>query len=325
YKKILILIIFPYIYLTMVLVLPTQNATTTPGGLTNVTTVIEIDGYVMPDNFHTVFVLTYSPLTPFQTWILSLDKQVNVYEMTARQKDTSWRDDMMQGQVSKFVSYKTAIIKAFELASLEDPSIEIDYQYEGLYVYYRPGHITGLDIGNQIVEINGNKAEDYTHEAFKMFAYQFPVTFTIKKETTEGPVFELFHYDHVEGDEYMIFYPNYAINSSTPSFDLPGLTSNLGGASGGLIQTLALYASLLKLNIGTLQIAGTGTIEMDGTVDRIGGIQQKLYSVMNTKIDIFFVPESHASDIDDLETTHEIVFVNTIEEAVQKLHEAIND
>ncbi|MDO9628884.1 MAG: S16 family serine protease [Acholeplasmataceae bacterium] len=325
YKKILIILSFPYLYLLFVLVAPTNMAVTAPGGLSPVDSAIVIDTVDFLDNFNTVYVYSYYPITAFQSFVLTGDETMNVKPMTVRETDTSWRDDFRAGQISKIVSLKTSLIKAYELANIEDPSILIDYEYRGLYIYYRPSRLTELEVGDIIVEVNGNSYKNYTHQEFRQLAYLTTIRYKVMREVNGVETFFMFDYTKVEEDQYMIFYPNYEIISASPSFEFPGVNSIVGGPSGGMIQTLSIYASLLKLNFGNLKIAGTGTIEIDGTVGRIGGITQKMYTGIYNKIDVFFMPTSHFSEIPNLDYPYEIIVVDTIEQAVQALHDLINE
>ncbi len=324
YKKLLIILIFPYLYVLFILVAPTQLAVIAPGGLTQVVETIEIDGYEMVDNFNTIFVYAYSPITPLQSWVLALDESIYIYPMTERDKDLSMKDEFAQGQLSKMVSLKTSIIKAYELASISIPEISIDYHYEGLYVYYRPTHVEGLEIGDQIVAINGHNYSDYTHEEFVVFAYDSEVEFTVKRMSDGDISYHTVSYTYTEDDPYMIFYPDYVIDTATPNYQLPGLDTIIGGPSGGLIQTLSIYVSLVNINIGDVKVAGTGTIEMSGEVGRIGGITQKMYTAIYNNVDIVFIPSSHYSEIPNLEYPFIIVQIDTVEEAVQWLNEEFN-
>jgi Lon-like protease len=324
YKKILVILAFPYLYMMLVLIAPTELAVTAPGGLNQVEGQIVLEGIDMSDNFNTVFVYSYYPITPFQSWILANDETMEIYLMTERQRDTSLRDDYLQGQVSKHVSMKTALIKAYEMASLQNNEIVIDYHYAGLYVYYRPSRISDLQIGDEIVEINGRNHLNYTHEEFIQFAYADQVSFKVKRTSGEEVSYITVDYTYIDTDSRMIFYPNYAIDNAIPSYELPGLDSMVGGPSGGLINTLSIYASLLNINIDTLVLAGTGTIEMSGNIGRIGGITQKIYTAIFENVDIFFIPESHYSEISGINYPFEIVRVETIEQAVLWLNERFN-
>jgi Lon-like protease len=325
YKKILIILSFPYLYLLFVLVAPTHLAVTAPGGLTSVQSAIEIENVEFLDNFNTVYVYSYYPITAFQSFVLAGDQTMHIKPMTERESDTSWKDDYRAGQISKIVSLKTSLIKAYELAYLKDSSITIDYEYQGLYIYYRPSRLSELEIGDVIVEVNGNSYENYTHQEFRQLAYLNTVRYKVMRLVNNEETFFYFEYTKTDEDQYMIFYPNYEILSAYPNFEFPGESSIVGGPSGGMIQTLSIYASLLKLNIGDLKIAGTGTIEIDGTIGRIGGITQKMYTGIYQKVDVFFIPLSHFTEIPDLNYPYQIIVVNTIEEAVEALNELINE
>ncbi|MFP4178347.1 MAG: hypothetical protein ACLFTZ_06280, partial [Acholeplasmataceae bacterium] len=37
----------------------------------------------------------------------------------------------------------------------------------------------------------------------------------------------------------------------------------------------------------------------DGTIGRIGGLKQKIYTAMDADVDIFFLPEAHREEFDD--------------------------
>ena len=324
YKKLLIILCFPYIYMLFVLVAPTQLAVIAPGGLTQVVDTIEIEGYDMVDNFNTIYVYSFYPITAFQSWILESDQSMELYEMTERQKDVSWKDHYDQGQVSKLVSLKTSVIKAYELAHESNSEINIEYHYGGLYVYYSPSGVNGLEIGDQVVTINGLNYSDYSHEEFLALAYQPEISLTIRHQDGDEVTFSTVEYVYDEADPYMIFYPNYVIDSASPSFDLPGLDSIVGGPSGGLIQTLSIYVSLVNINIGQSKIAGTGTIEMSGEVGRIGGITQKMYTAIYNNVDIMFLPKSHYTEIPNLDYPYIIVPVETVEEAVLWLNDQFN-
>lgn len=50
------------------------------------------------------------------------------------------------------------------------------------------------------------------------------------------------------------------------------------------MQSLNIYVSLLKLNFGDLKIAGTGTINLDGSVGAIGGAVQKYTPQIELKL-----------------------------------------
>ena len=71
-------------------------------------------------------------------------------------------------------------------------------------------------------------------------------------------------------------------------------SSNESGSSGGLMSTLEIYDSLVEEDITKgLKIAGTGTINYDGTVGEIGGVKYKLAGAVKKKADVFLVPSNN--------------------------------
>ncbi|KQO17742.1 S16 family serine protease [Paenibacillus sp. Leaf72] len=67
--------------------------------------------------------------------------------------------------------------------------------------------------------------------------------------------------------------------------------AHIGGPSHGAMLTLALLDQLTPGGVTHgLQVAGTGTIEPDGSVGLVGGVPQKAYAVSRTDADVFFVP-----------------------------------
>jgi Lon-like protease len=130
-------------------------------------------------------------------------------------------------------------------------------------------------------------------------------------------------YDYDALYPQILFFPSYVILSASPTFSMPGLDSFIGGPSGGLMQTMALYTSLLNLDLGNLVIAGTGTMEIDGRVGRIGGVTQKLFTAERLGVDVFFMPEAHRDDVIDYPFSFEIIYVDYIDEAILKIGELL--
>src|SRR5215469_8544352 len=72
---------------------------------------------------------------------------------------------------------------------------------------------------------------------------------------------------------------------------------NIGGPSAGMMFALAIIDKLTPANLtGGKFIAGTGEIEVDGKVDPIGGIQQKMAAARAAGATIFLTPASNCAD-----------------------------
>ncbi|SDN24527.1 SepM family pheromone-processing serine protease [Alkalicoccus daliensis] len=108
-------------------------------------------------------------------------------------------------------------------------------------------------------------------------------------------------------------------------------TDQIGGPSAGLMFALEIYNQLTEKDITHgLHIAGTGSIDEEGNVGRIGGVKQKVYASDEDGMDVFFVPvEEGAEDSNyiiasntaqEIDTDMEIVPVGHFQEALDYLN-----
>jgi Lon-like protease len=75
------------------------------------------------------------------------------------------------------------------------------------------------------------------------------------------------------------------------------ISDNIGGPSAGLIFALSIYDTLTPGSITDGQVvAGTGTIDADGRVGEIGGIQQKIIGARQDGAQLFLVPPANCAD-----------------------------
>jgi PDZ domain-containing protein len=75
-------------------------------------------------------------------------------------------------------------------------------------------------------------------------------------------------------------------------------TGRVGGPSAGLMFSLAIYDVLTPGELtGGENIAGTGTMEDDGTVGPIGGIRQKLVGARRAGADYFLAPADNCEEV----------------------------
>ena len=100
-------------------------------------------------------------------------------------------------------------------------------------------------------------------------------------------------------------------------------TGNVGGPSAGLMMALNVYNSLTEYDITKgIKVAGTGTIEIDGSVGPVGGVKQKVIAAKNAGSTLILVPTANFDDVQsyiDEETS--IVSVDTFNEALNLISE----
>ncbi|OZG53192.1 Lon protease [Alloscardovia macacae] len=92
---------------------------------------------------------------------------------------------------------------------------------------------------------------------------------------------------------------------------------DIGGPSAGMMYTLGIIAKLTPADeTGGQKIAGTGTIEKDGTVGRIGGIQLKMLGAQRDGARYFLAPEGNCDEVvGHIPPGLEVYSVKTIDDA----------
>ncbi|MGT2832568.1 SepM family pheromone-processing serine protease [Streptococcus halotolerans] len=188
-------------------------------------------------------------------------------------------------------SQNEAIYQAFKLAGKS-----VNLKYLGVYVLdvAKDSTFKGiLDLADTVTGVNGKTFESskelINYVAKQKIGDKVTVQYLSnnKKKEASGKIIKLGNgkngigiglVDHTE------------VETKTP---VRFSTGNVGGPSAGLMFTLDILDQINKedLRKGRM-IAGTGTIEKDGSVGDIGGTDKKVVSAAKDKADIFFVPNN---------------------------------
>ena len=93
-----------------------------------------------------------------------------------------------------------------------------------------------------------------------------------------------------------------------------------GGPSGGLVFSIGLVELLTEMDLMQgRHIAGTGTINTQGVVGSIGGINEKILSAKKVGATIFFAPVGNAEEIAKAPEGIKVVTVATLAQAISYL------
>jgi Lon-like protease len=97
--------------------------------------------------------------------------------------------------------------------------------------------------------------------------------------------------------------------------------TNIGGPSAGMMFALGIIDKLTPMNLTAGKfIAGTGEIEANGTVDPIGGIQQKMAGARAAGATIFLTPAANCADtVGAVPAGLRLIKVSTLSGAVQAM------
>ena len=101
-------------------------------------------------------------------------------------------------------------------------------------------------------------------------------------------------------------------------FEIDIKTGNVGGPSAGLMMALNVYNNLIPEDItNSIVVAGTGTIEIDGSVGPVGGIKQKIIAAKRAGAELILVPLANFEEAKPFETDKTaIVAVDSFEQAL---------
>lgn len=241
---------------------------------------------------YSLSVFEYRHMSILQYWLAKAESDVVVVK--EQLKNLSNQELALQGEIMKQNSITNSLIVAYEAASNVNSNVNIDYVFKGI-ILHTVSHNADQRIkqGDVVTKINDKTfTNDTGYDALLKEAFN-----DNSKETMNVTILrndEELTYT-IKQDDYIYYgYPHHVILSATPKYTVH--ESNSGGPSAGLMQTIAIYNSLVAGDITKgYKIMGTGTINVDGSVGLIGGVKQKLIAAYNYKADIVFVPgdENH--------------------------------
>jgi Lon-like protease len=261
-----------------------------------------------------------------------VSKYQEIYPVEAVRSEDESDEEYNVRQLHMMDTSKTSAIEvAYKKAGLP-----VKYKYKGIYVLHIvPGMPAEgkLKPGDRIIKIDEKSFEsmngfiDYING--KKSGDKVAVTYERNDETdTVSVAIAPFKEDKSKigigiglvDDKEIVVEPEVSID-----------TEEIGGPSAGLMFTLEIYNQLTKNDLTKgYQIAGTGTISPDGTVGRIGGIDQKIVAADKAGAEIFLAPnEKGAKDSNynvavktakDIDSKMKIVPVDTFDDAVAFLN-----
>ncbi|MDE7264296.1 MAG: hypothetical protein K2N64_06515 [Anaeroplasmataceae bacterium] len=267
----------------------TNQTITLKGDTTIVENFVEIENsYQAEGSFSTIYVISLDHSTLLQNLMLKGSSTSEVSELPEGYLHFTDAELTQMGRIQHESSIQYALMLAYEEASKVDERIHLEFSYDAYVIAYYDRD-SQFRVGDRIVAVDGIYAKDDFSSFREAFNSATTGTiYTVSRNKTEIEI------PYTEKNMRVAGYSFYSLDDKTayPQYRLK--STNVGGPSGGLLQTLALYNSLLEEDITKgYRIAGTGTIEPDGTVGIIGGIQQKIYTAYDDHMDIFLCPEGN--------------------------------
>lgn len=312
-----------YILLFAMIVVPLPYYLYTGGGTIDINDRVTIEGQSESNgSFNLAYVSSLRATIP--TYLLSFlfDTWERVPINTVKLTETETSEDVaIRDKIYLEDANQNAIQLAYQKAS---KTFTID-EVKNYVVFIMKNADTTLKIGDAILSIEGKPLDNL--DQFRQIVQQKKVgdTLHLTVERNHKEQEETIMIQEIDGQKVVgISLLKEAKYQTDPKLTL-SFSNNESGPSGGLLLAISIYDKLVPEDLTKgLKIVGTGTIDKDGNVGEIGGVQYKLQGAVKEKADVFLVPngENYEDCIKLQEKYHydiKIIGVSTFDEAIQAL------
>lgn len=307
----------------MAVAVPVPYITVEPGSATDVLDLISVQGaprYEASGEFLFLTVSLSQRVTPFGAVLAWLDPDVELVREQLytgnRSREELTRINLAVMEESKLVAIKVALERlGHEVQTVGGGALITDVLPE------RPA-AAQLRVGDLVVGVDGQPV-DLARDVIDAVRAREPgdaITLTVDRDGTERTLTVA----TVEGDDGEAQIGISLANNFDFQFpfDVDINTGRVGGPSAGLAFSLAVIDELTEgeLTGGTV-VAVTGTIEPDGSVLPVGGIEQKTVAARQAGATLMLVPDGEAQQAERLAGDMEVRAVATLDDALRALAE----
>ncbi|MFV0556152.1 MAG: SepM family pheromone-processing serine protease [Lactovum sp.] len=303
-----------------------------PGSTMSLSEMIQVEGKEAQEEGD--FYLTSVTIMPANNFLLWLSKGDDFSEEIPKEDLMGDFSNEQYSQVNQYymeTAQNIAIYQAFKLAG-----IDYEMSYSGVYVMQVDKNSSfkdDLEIADTVTKVDGksfkssNDLIDYVASQKLGAKAEIDVT-------------------RIDGSEHHFVGKYITLSNGKVGIGI-GLTDHttvktdieveinsgsIGGPSAGAMFTLEIYEQLTGENlVKGRNIAGTGTIEEDGTIGQIGGVDKKVVSASENGAEIFLCPDSGSDKLEEnnylkaletakkIKTEMKIIPIKTIQEALNYL------
>ena len=309
-KSIIIMIIF-----IIVVNLELPYYIEAPGGTINLTERID-SNYNKENGSLNMLYVTQFKGNPVTLLLGKLFKSWDIYEISNQQISNETANEIyIRNKVMLDNSIQNATFVAYNHAGIE---IKIKEQKNIVIATTKDN---GIEIGDIIISADNQKIKDI-NELKSIVAKKNAgdtINLLVQRNGKEKNIDINIDKDKLIGIAIMTNY-EYEISDE---LDM-NFKSGEGGSSGGLILTLGIYSEITGIDIlKGRNIAGTGTIDINGNVGQIDGIKYKIAGAVKDKMDIILVSpynyEEAKKVIEENNYDIELIKVSTFKEAIDYL------
>lgn len=310
YKQIIVLVIF-----MVVVNIELPYYIEAPGGTINLSERIDSDYKKKDGSLNMLYVTEYrgNVVTLFLGKIF---KSWDIYEISNQQiSDESSEEIYLRNKVMLDNSIQNAIFVAYEYAEKE---IKVNGKENIVLISLKDN---GINVGDVLLKIDGNVIEDINDikEVLDSKDVGDSVDLLVRRNGKEKNIIVKLDDDKLLGISIITNYDYELEDELNLNFK-----SSEGGSSGGLILALGIYNQISDVDIlKGRNIAGTGTIDMEGNVGQIDGIKYKIAGAVKDKMDVILVASANYEEalqvVEDNNYDIELVEINTFKEAIDYL------
>lgn len=215
-------------------------------------------------------------------------------------------------------SIQNAIFVAYKSANKE---IKID-DYNNYVIATTADN--GIKIGDKIKKINDKEVKNINEikEIISNYKTGDNIKISIERNNEEKIINTKIYEENQNKLIGIAMITNY-VYELDPEIDIKFKKSE-SGSSGGLMMALSIYNAISEKDIiKGRNIAGTGTIDMNGNVGAIAGIKYKLKGAVKKNMDVVLVPEANYEEALKVKKEKkydiEIVSISTFNDAIKYL------
>ncbi len=290
----------------------------TPGGSIDLSSRIEVEGgYESKGSLSMAYVSMMKGTIPFALFSYVMPNWDLVPTENIKPDNESLDEMILSDRISMMQAQNHAILAAFSLAG-KPVSIRSKTNH---IVYISDEASTDLKLFDVLLKMNDKEIDDLedVKQVVSSLHEGDEVSFLILRNGEEM-VKTARVYPTEDGLKVGISLSTTYEFDTDPSVVINSKSSE-SGPSGGLMMALSIYNAIVKEDITNgKHVIGTGTIDENGVVGKIGGVKYKLLGAEKKKADLFLVPAENYEEAMEVKKENDleiqIVSVETLQDAI---------
>ncbi|MEC3882672.1 SepM family pheromone-processing serine protease [Halobacillus sp. HZG1] len=302
-----------------------------PGTADALNDIVKVDGGFDSEGDMHLVTVRGGQATPVQ-WVLAKVRPFHqIYPLEDIRPEGVSEEEYFHAQLQMMESSQ----EASKVVAYQAAGKEIDINYEGVYVM---NVIEGmpaeeiLETGDQIVKVDGEDIQetsdliDYVSNKGEGESVMLTI---VRDEETIDRELELAPFPD-NPDKVGVGISLVTDRTVDVKPEVKVKSGEIGGPSAGLMFSLEIYDQLTELDITKgYEIAGTGEINYEGQVGRIGGIDKKVVAASDHGAEVFFAPNEEGREgsnyqiaketAEQINTDMKVVPVDTFQDAIDYL------